>query len=87
MLIIFLTGCSITGRVIEEVEKVPTQEEKDQADLEKAIDEQDVSICYSIQTQPVREACFTKLAQELKDPSICKNLLGSLREYCKAGIE
>ena len=55
--------------------------------LEKAIAEKDISVCYNIQTQNIREICFIKLAQELNDPSICNNLLGeSLKSSCKAGI-
>ena len=87
LLMFLITGCSITGRVIQEAEKVSIQEDRDQADLEKALTTKDVSMCYYIQTQPTRESCFMKLAQELKDPSICNNLMGSLRESCKAGIQ
>ena len=87
LLLVFLTGCTITGRVIEEIDKQPTQEEKDQVSLEKAVKEKDVGACYFIQTQPVREVCFILVAKELKDPSVCNNLLGkSLRNSCKAGI-
>ena len=91
ILLIFLTGCSIeelTGRVAQEVEKVPTQLETDQANLEKALSEREVSPCYSIQNQEIREDCFISVANELSDPRICNNLLGnSLRNQCKAGIE
>ena len=86
LLIIFLTGCAFTGRVVEEVEKYPTQQEKDQTNIEKALAEKDVSYCYSTQTQEIREECFMSLAQELGDPSICENLLGSLRYSCEAQI-
>lgn len=87
VLVIFLTGCGITGKVVQEIEQQPTQDEKEQAMLDEAISEKDVTKCYTMQTQHIREACFMKLAQELKDPSICMNLLGkSLRDTCKAGI-
>ena len=88
VLLLFLTGCGITGKVVEEVKEQSTQEEKDSVDLYRAMAEKDVSVCYSIQTQPVREECFIKLAEELKDPSICDNLLGkSLKDSCKENIE
>ena len=87
LVLMFLVGCGITGRVVEEIEEYPTQEKKDMANLEKALDKKDVAACYSIQTQGVREACFIGLAKELGDPSICNNLLGrSLRNSCKENI-
>ena len=86
LILVFLTGCTITGRIVEEVEKQLNQEEKDQLNLEKAINEKDVSICYLIQTQNIREQCFIFLAKELNDNSICNNLLGSLRKNCKLEI-
>ena len=87
ILILSLTGCAITGRVVQEIEEAETQEEKDTAALEKAISEKDISICYNIQTQPIREVCFIGLAKESGDASICNNLLGrSLREQCKEGV-
>ncbi len=88
MIGVLLSGCTMTGRAVQEVEKVPSLEERDSEDIKKAVDEKDITICYSIQTQHIREACFIKLAQEMEDPSICSNLLGkSLKESCKAGIE
>jgi len=87
LVLVFLTGCEITGRVVQEIGDQQTQEEKDQASLEQALAEKDVSICYSIQTQPVREVCFISLARELKDESICNNLLGkTLKNSCKSAI-
>ena len=87
VMIVILTGCGITGRVVQEVEEIPTQNEKDQAELEAAVSSKDVSACYGIETQPTREVCFILLAKELNDPDICNNLLGkTLRESCKAGI-
>ena len=88
---IFLTGCSlvdITGRIAQEVEKVPTQLETDQANLGRALSEKQESYCYPIQNQDIREDCFISVAHELRDPGICNNLLGnSLRDSCKKGIE
>ena len=59
VLSLFLTGCGITARVVEEIEEQPTQEEKDLMILDKALSEKDASICYPIQDQPTREKCFT----------------------------
>ncbi|MBD3249186.1 hypothetical protein GF336_04015 [Candidatus Woesearchaeota archaeon] len=88
ILSIFLSGCTMTGMVVKEVEEVPTQEERDQSEISKALAEKDISVCYSIQSQHVRESCFIKLAQAMGDASICDNLLGkSLKQSCKAGIE
>ena len=84
LLLVVLTGCGITGRVVEQVEKQPTQEESDLASLNIALAEKDVSVCYPIETQPIREQCFMQLAEELKDESICRNLMGSLRKACVA---
>ncbi|MBD3355265.1 hypothetical protein GF361_04740 [Candidatus Woesearchaeota archaeon] len=86
IVLVFLTGCGITGKIIEEVEEQPTQEEKDQAKLDEAVEEKDVSKCYYIQEQLIREECFKVLAKELNDPSICNNLLGGLKESCKEEI-
>ncbi len=86
LLLIFLTGCGITGRIIDEVEEQPVQTEKDQARLDEAVEEKDVSNCYYIQDQLLREECFKTLAKELNDPSICDNLLGGLKESCKEEI-
>ncbi len=86
-LLIVLTGCGITGKVVEEVKEQQTQEEKDTDNLIQAISEEDVSICYDLQTQNIREECFKSLAKDLHDPSICNNLLGrSLRDDCKEDI-
>ncbi len=86
-LIILLVGCEITGRVVEEIENTPTQEEKNQIDLENALAEKDISVCYGIQSQLIRDDCFVLLAKELRDESICNNLLGkSLRNSCKDNI-
>lgn len=81
-LLVLLTGCGITGRVVQEVEKQPTQSDNDLNALNIALAEKDVSVCYPIETQPIREQCFMLLAKELKDTSICRNLIGSLRETC-----
>ena len=87
LVLVFLAGCGITGRVVEEIEEQQTQEEKDTSSLEQALAEKDVSKCYGIQTQNIREVCFIGLAKELNDASICNNLLGrSLKNSCKAGI-
>ena len=86
ILLIFLTGCGITGRVVEEIEDQKTQEDQDLDKINLALAEKDVSICYPIETQPVREQCFILLAKELQDPSICKNLIGSLRTTCNSVI-
>ena len=51
---------------------------------DKDLVEEDVSVCYPIETQNIREQCFMLLAEKTKDESICRNLLGSLRETCKA---
>lgn len=86
-LLVFLTGCEITGKVVEEIEQQMTQGEKDFLELNNALGDQDVSICYSIQTQGIREDCFITLAKDLQDPSICNNLLGiSLKDSCKENI-
>ena len=84
LLVIFLTGCGMTGKVVEEIENQPTKEDSDLNALNVALAEKDVSVCYYIETQPVREQCFMLLAEELKDPSICKNLMGSLRTTCQS---
>ena len=84
MLLVLVTGCGITGRVVEEIEEQPTQEDADVNTLNIALAEKDVSVCYSIETQPTREQCFILLAKELEDPMICNNLMGSLRETCKS---
>ena len=84
LLFVFLTGCGMTGKVVEEIEKQPTQEENDLNALNIALAEKDVSVCYYIETQPVREQCFMLLAEELKDASICKNLMDSLRTTCQS---
>ena len=84
--LLLLSGCGITGKIVEEVENQPTQSEKDQAALEKAIENKDVSICHKLQDQPTRESCFIALAKETGDKSICYNLMGSLRESCKERI-
>ena len=86
LLLVFLTGCGITGRVVEKVEKQMNQEQKDLIDLNLALSEKDVAMCYQIQTQPVREQCFMLLAKELDDASICRNLMGSLRTTCKTVV-
>lgn len=87
MLLVVLTGCQITGKVVEEIEEQQTQEEKDYIELNQAIAEKDISVCYSIQTQQIREECFISLAKELNDPSICNNLLGkALKDSCKENI-
>lgn len=85
-LLILVTGCTITGKVVEEIEEQPTMEIKESAEITKAIQTKDIKICYYIQSQKVREDCFIQLAKELNDPSICKNLLGSLRDICKNNI-
>ena len=88
LVVVFLTGCEITGKAVQELEDPQTQDQRDTSNLEKAIAEKDISVCYNMQTQNIRELCFVRLAQELKDPSICNNLLGtSLRNSCKAGIQ
>ena len=85
LILLLLTGCTITGVPFVEVEKL-TLEDKDKSRLEGAIQEQDVSECFSIQTQLIREKCFVTLAQDLQDEAICNNLLGELKDKCKKEI-
>ena len=82
LLLVLLTGCTITGKVVDEMDKQPTKADKEVVALDKAIADKDIMQCYYIQTQQIREKCFLSLAQELNDSSICKNLLGSLKESC-----
>ena len=82
---LFLTGCTITGTAVAEIEPT-TLLHRDKANYDSALVEEDISYCYSIQTQPIREECFLALAQKLQDPTICNNLLGSLQRSCKAEI-
>ena len=80
---LFVSGCGITGMVVNEMEEAKDAEEKDLDSLNVALLERDVTVCYPIESQHVREQCFMQLAEELKDVKICRNLLGSLRETCK----
>lgn len=85
--LLFLTSCTITGKAVEEIKKQPTQQERDLTNLAQAQQEKDVSYCYYIENQPIREECFLSLAQQLNDPSICSNLLGSLKESCLSSLQ
>jgi len=83
LILIFLTGCGITGQVVSEIEEQQTLEQKDQESMEDALSKGEVSLCYGIQTQDIRETCFIELAKKLKDSSICNNLLGkTIKQSC-----
>jgi len=86
-ILILITGCEITGRVVQEVENQTTQADRDIDNLEKAVKEDDLALCYKIQNQQIREDCFIQMAQLRENPSICNNLLGnSFREQCRESI-
>ena len=88
MFVVFITGCGITGSVVQNIEQLETIEERDAAYLENALELEDISNCYKIQTQPIRESCFIALAQLTGDDSICKHLLGdTLRSACRDGVQ
>jgi len=88
LLIIFISGCGMTGRVVEEVQEQSSQQDTDKISLTQAIAQKDVTKCYGIQNQPIRESCFIQLAQITNDTSICNNLFGrSLKNTCKKAIQ
>ena len=82
LILILLTGCTITGFVAKEIEDTETVDEKDLKLLTQAIDEKDTSKCNYIQVQNIREQCFTSLAEILNDKSICDSLLPQPKNRC-----
>lgn len=79
-----LIGVNFTGLAV--LDKTETQLQKDEINLQKALNKGKERYCSSIQDQLIREECFTKLADNLHDISICNNLLPNSRKDCELRV-